>query len=587
MAADFDKKRDRKNARAWPEKLPGRRIQAKAQSDASARTPLFLQRSPASPTSQVNDAAVPAPAPAATAEPEANAADLNNSPVGILIVEDSVAALGPGQMRKSEFLAQLRAEVCATAEDALAGTVWSAVGCPWIDHWFSYYSDRDGQQVERAVRKYAPETAGISSAKDLIPVICRRVRGAIAEWRVTGEMTQDVPAGLPTAGGGEGGDSPAATSGVSMKAREGSAGESHSAGAVQGQLGSGRPLDGGVRSHLESAYGEDFSRVRVHTDANAASVSSSLEARAFTVGDDIAFGANEYRPGTPVGDALIAHELAHVKQQRGEGASEAAAQKGATEYGVLEEDADQAAVGAVVSIWGGAKNGLAGVARNTMPSLRSGLRLQRCGKKTEPQKKEGKLLEDFAAKFPDAADMIRKSESAMKLVKEAEVAGAKFGGYSEDQPDKDDWPYTLNGRVYIPKSHTDKILAMRSFLFELNNAIRDPIYAELAREAAKGSAGTLTAKEFARRIVEQEVEGMLRLGGVWFEMKKELGGGKELDKYDEEFYLSQYKDYTAGKKTKDDIVKEVLRWVYPGGNDKGKTIEQAYMDKYNEQSKGK
>jgi len=96
------------------------------------------------------------------------------------------------------------------------------------------------------------------------------------------------------------------------KGREGGAREATNPQAIQGQLGSGRSLDGGVRSHMEPAFGADFSHVRIHTDATAAGLSESLNARAFTVGGDVAFGPGEYRPGTLIGDALIARELAHV-----------------------------------------------------------------------------------------------------------------------------------------------------------------------------------------------------------------------------------------------------------------------------------
>jgi hypothetical protein len=588
MAADFDKKRDRKSTGEWPRNTPEQRVQAKTKSDSSGGTPLFLQRSLASPAAPMNGEAIAEPAQTATtAEPAADVADLNNAPGRILIVEDSVEELEPGQLRRSEFLALLRLEVTNAAEDALSGTMWSTLGCPWIDRWFNYYGERSSGQIERAIYRYAPEANGITTAGDLIPIMCGRVRDAISVWSTTGEMTQDVPPDLAVTGArAEGGDSHSETGNVFRKEREGALGDSNSPGVIKGGLDSGGPLDAGVRSNLESAYGEDFSHVRVHTGASAAAASESLNARAFTVGQDIAFGANEYQPGTPIGDALIAHELAHVMQQRSGAASGMPAQKAATEHSDLEEDADQAAVGAVVSTWGGARNGLAGVAKSTMPSLKSGLKLQRCGRETE-QKKEGKLLEAFAAKFPDAAEIISKSEPARALVKEAEAAGAKFGGYAEDGPDHDIWPYTRNGIVYVPKAHTDKITAMRDFLFELNNAMREPTYAKLAREAEKGSAGQLTAKEFARQIVEQEVEGMLRLGKTWVEMKKGFGGGTEFDKYDKDFFLVEYNDYTEGRKTKDDIVNDTLKVVYQVGEDAGKTVEQHYIDEYNKKSGGK
>jgi hypothetical protein len=131
-----------------------------------------------------------------------------------------------------------------------------------------------------------------------------------------------------------------------------------------------------VKSRMEAAFGHSFDRVRVHADSRSAQLSSNLNARAFTVGHDVAFAAGEYQPGTPIGDALIAHELAHVIQQ-GDGASGPLA-KGETEYDSLEEDADVSAVNAMVSLWSGAKGSLKEIGKNAMPRLRSGLKLQRC-----------------------------------------------------------------------------------------------------------------------------------------------------------------------------------------------------------------
>jgi hypothetical protein len=70
-----------------------------------------------------------------------------------------------------------------------------------------------------------------------------------------------------------------------------------------------------ARSFFEPRFGRNFNQVRVHTDPHAAEVSRALNARAFTVGDDVFFGAGEYRPGNSGGRRLIAHELAHTVQQ--------------------------------------------------------------------------------------------------------------------------------------------------------------------------------------------------------------------------------------------------------------------------------
>ena len=85
---------------------------------------------------------------------------------------------------------------------------------------------------------------------------------------------------------------------------------------LHARLGRGLPLDGGVRGRMEPAFKQDFSRVRVHSGGAATALSSEVRARAFTLQEDVVFGAGEYSPGTPVGDAILAHELAHVVQQR-------------------------------------------------------------------------------------------------------------------------------------------------------------------------------------------------------------------------------------------------------------------------------
>jgi hypothetical protein len=303
-----------------------------------------------------------------------------------LIVEDTVETLEPGQMKKSDFLAELRTAVCKTAAEVLAGTPWSEKGCPYIEYWFGYYETQDAQHVERAARKYAPETTGAATARDYIRIISERIRNPIDVWAKTGRIT-GVPEGppvpiTPAAGPPTSGTLPGSTAAPSVapimpKARDEGAREACDPQAIQAQLGVGRPLEGHVQSRMGAAFGQDFSHVRTHTDVKAGQLTSELNARAFTVGEHVAFGPGEYQPGTLVGDAIIAHELAHVVQQ---GSGEVR-QKGEGAYGALEDDADEAAVGAVVSLWGGAKRGSARVAKNAMPQLKSGLRLHRCSSK--------------------------------------------------------------------------------------------------------------------------------------------------------------------------------------------------------------
>lgn len=299
-----------------------------------------------------------------------------------LIVDDSATELGPGQMRKSEFLAQLRTEVCSTVEAAIAGSGRSTEGCPYLDHWFGYYSRQDSAHTERAIRRYAPEASNATTARGYISVITQRARQAAETWARTGEIA-GIPEGIPTSlpgespAGGEGG-AETSTGSVMFKAREGGARAADDPQAIQRELGEGSPLDSGVRSRMESAFGMDFSHVRTHTDTTAAGLSNRFNARAFTVGKDIAFGAGEYQPGSLLGDALIAHELAHVVQQGGSSTEVTSMQMRDSCHNALEKDADDSVVSALVSLWGDAKGKLVHIAQNAIPRLRSGLQLQRC-----------------------------------------------------------------------------------------------------------------------------------------------------------------------------------------------------------------
>ncbi len=87
------------------------------------------------------------------------------------------------------------------------------------------------------------------------------------------------------------------------------------AAAVVRRLGAGRPLDGPLRATFEPRLGRNLGHVRVHTSADAAEAARSLNARAFTIGSDVAFASGRWAPDTSDGARLLAHELAHVRQQ--------------------------------------------------------------------------------------------------------------------------------------------------------------------------------------------------------------------------------------------------------------------------------
>ncbi|MCG3114423.1 MAG: DUF4157 domain-containing protein [Candidatus Manganitrophus sp. SA1] len=102
--------------------------------------------------------------------------------------------------------------------------------------------------------------------------------------------------------------------------REDHTGETTAPSSIREAISSpGRPLDAATRGWMASRFGEDFAHVRVHTDDRAAVSARTLGARAYTVGSDLVFEADEYAPATAEGKRLLAHELAHVVQQRASG----------------------------------------------------------------------------------------------------------------------------------------------------------------------------------------------------------------------------------------------------------------------------
>ena len=81
-------------------------------------------------------------------------------------------------------------------------------------------------------------------------------------------------------------------------------------------LGGGSPLPKELRGEMEQRFGEDFSSVRMHTDARAAQSAEDLSAKAYTYGNNIVFNEGRFVPETTEGKRLLAHELTHVVQQR-------------------------------------------------------------------------------------------------------------------------------------------------------------------------------------------------------------------------------------------------------------------------------
>ena len=104
----------------------------------------------------------------------------------------------------------------------------------------------------------------------------------------------------------------------------------------------GAALDPAAQAEMSARFGRDFSRVRVHTDEQAAGSARAVNALAYAVGEDLIFGQGQYAPDTPRGRRLIAHELAHVRQQEHAQASDPGGLTLSQPGDTLEQEAEAA-----------------------------------------------------------------------------------------------------------------------------------------------------------------------------------------------------------------------------------------------------
>jgi Domain of unknown function (DUF4157) len=88
--------------------------------------------------------------------------------------------------------------------------------------------------------------------------------------------------------------------------------------SIQQAKGGGQSLDSTLQTKMGQAMGADFSGVKVHTDSQSDRLNKSIQAKAFTTGQDVFFRQGAYDPGSRGGQELIAHELTHVVQQKSE-----------------------------------------------------------------------------------------------------------------------------------------------------------------------------------------------------------------------------------------------------------------------------
>jgi hypothetical protein len=117
---------------------------------------------------------------------------------------------------------------------------------------------------------------------------------------------------------------------------------------------SGEPLAPSVARTMGRRFGHDFASVRVHADSTAASIADGAKARAVTQGENIWFGRGRFAPTSAEGERLLAHELAHVVQQRADRAGD-----GAANEIEAKEAASEPARGGLTLVRGAARRGVA------------------------------------------------------------------------------------------------------------------------------------------------------------------------------------------------------------------------------------
>jgi len=292
----------------------------------------------------------PSPSPGAEIAGAAGAVRSVAPPIGLLADGEP----GLGQIALAEFLDRLEERIRVAADRELAVAGRTTEDCPYVTGWLRYYRRRSAAHVEGAILRWAEPDH--TDAGSLIEAVVARVADAARTWAATGRLV-----GLPE-------ESPL----VLLPSPE-----PGPAGALE-RLGPGLPLESTTRRRMESALGSDFRPVRVHGDPEAASRERSL---AFAVGRHVVLGRDVPRAGTLAGDAVLAHELAHVEQQRGT----AGVAQGSD--AAVERDATRAALGVVLG-------------RGTTPRAASPLRLSSC--KPDPLGME-EVVQDFDLSAADVS----------------------------------------------------------------------------------------------------------------------------------------------------------------------------------------
>lgn len=292
------------------------------------------------------------------------------APTQLIADEGEVVA---GQMEKGAFQAMLRDAIVVAAEQEM-GRLGATAGCPFIDRYFRKYAELPAAATESLIRRWVPSSRSARTAEELIPPMVARAREGVHLWQATGRVPPELAALDPEVA------STAAAAGAAHAAGQGGA-HPKSLDGLEAELGPGEALDPGTASQMSRALGSDVSMARLHTGPMAQRKAAEADALAFAVGANVVMGARAPARGSLAGDALLAHELAHVAQQKHAAVDPAARRKPiGAEDAVAELDADRAAASGLTAAQLSDQRiaSLALLARSAGDVMRTGLQMQRC-----------------------------------------------------------------------------------------------------------------------------------------------------------------------------------------------------------------
>ncbi len=322
-----------------------------------------------------------------------NQFEMDNATQSVHLICEDEQAEAEGLVGKTEFLEILEECVRAKLRESFEGTGFTEQDCPWLKHLFRHYGRRSAKYLEHSIHKYLPSSRRAESIDGYIIPLQEKVERAIAAWLKTGQITE-VPTEIPRS--------------LLRVAGQDAANQ-------RARMGKGKELDSNTKSKMEGAFGTSIGDVKVHTESEGSSFADELDAQAATIGKDIAFASNKYKPGTPEGDALIAHELAHVMQQRS--AAEMGEMGSGSDYAAMEQDAEGATRGVLGRLWGGMKSSFADLKANAWPRLKSGLQVQRCNTTEESN------ADPFQAAIYDGETAFDKADYKLAVEKFTEAFG--------------------------------------------------------------------------------------------------------------------------------------------------------------------